>query len=134
VNNTSVIVLIQNIQGGVVEFIKTHLPNMIIMSIASGMMFFSSKTHNGDPIIIVGYLVVYLELAKLLYVALAGASAPILIRYVFAALTVGATIKAYEALIEFEPIKIAVYSGVALFYLLLRWIAIISTTTQREDE
>jgi len=84
-----------------------------------------------DPIISIGSYIVYLELSKLLYTVLAGADTPILIRYVFAALAVGASIKVYEAMIHFEPDKIFWFSGVAGFFLVLRWLSLKMTKDGR---
>ena len=104
--------------------------NILIVAIASLIMYVSPLTTHIDPIIIIGYYIVYLELAKLLVIAATGADAPILIRYMFAAITVGAAVKVYEAMIYFEITKMLVFSLISLLFLLLRWLAIYST---RED-
>lgn len=107
------------------------LVNTILLIIASIMFYFSPITHNTDPIIITGYFIVYLELSKLLYVTATGIEAPILIRYIFAAITVGASVKAYENMVLYDPKKIAVFTIVAGVFLLLRYLAIQSTKDGR---
>ena len=110
---------------------QTRLKNALIAIGASILFYLSPITFTDDPILIVGYSVVYLELSKLLYIALTGADAPILIRYVFAAIAVGAAIKVYESMVIFNPDKILIYGLVAYAFTILRWIAITSTKDGR---
>ena len=104
-----------------------HFENIFILLIASIMMYMSPLILHDDPIIIVGYFIVYLELSKILYTVTTGIDAPILIRYVFAALTVGSAIKVYQYMIEFDPIRILVFSLVSGFFLFLRHYATTNT-------
>ena len=113
------------------KFKDCCLINTLIIFIAIVMFYYSPIKIGDDPIIMVGYFVVYLELSKLLYVTATGVEAPILIRYVFAALTVGSAIKTYENMINYNPEKILVFSLVAGVFLLLRYLAIRSTQDGR---
>lgn len=107
------------------------LLNTVLFIMACVMMHISPYDIHSDPIVIAGYFVVYLELSKLIIVAATGADAPILIRYVFAAIAVGAAVKVYENMIIYDIDKIQTFTLVAGAFVILRWIAIISTRDGR---
>jgi len=112
----------------IVKFKKCCLENSIIMIMASIMAYLSDKIYlHNDPIILVGYFVVYLELSKLLYKVIVGIDTPIMLRYVMASIAVGSAIKVYEAMIEHNTNMMFAYSGITLIFLTARFIAIKTT-------
>ena len=109
------------------KFKDCCLDNAIISISALVLFFLSHYTIHDDPIIIVGMLIVYLELSKLLYVVITGASAPIMLRYLMASIASGAAVKFYVAMID-KDLKWMMAYGLATFsFLFLRWVAIITT-------
>lgn len=113
------------------KFIDCCLTNSIVLILALIMFNFSKTSLVEDPIIVVGMFIVYLELSKLVYLVATGIDVPIMLRYLLASIVAGMSVKFYISAIE-KDIEWMINYGVAVFvFLLLRWLAIISTKTIR---
>ena len=109
------------------KFIECCLANTIVFAMAIGMLFISKYNLHSDPIILVGMLIVYLELSKLLYLVATGIDVPIMLRYLMASLVAGMTVKFYISAIE-KDVEWMIYYGISIIVFLgLRWLAIQST-------
>lgn len=94
---------------------------------ALGMLYISKYNLHSDPIILVGMLIVYLELSKLLFLVATGIDVPIMLRYLMASLVAGMSVKFYISAIEKDEIWMLYYGMSVFVFLGLRWIAIKST-------
>ena len=101
-----------------------YLENIFVILLGVLAMWYSGmykETH--DPIVLILTLVVYMELSKLLYMALVGIQTPILLRYVVSAVLVGALTKTYIMMAEKDIVMMFVYLAISGAMLFLRGVA-----------
>ena len=109
------------------KFYNCCFTNTVISLSAIFMFYLSHYTIHDDPIIVIGMLIVYLELSKLLYLVATGVDVPIMLRYLMASLVAGMSVKFYISAIEKDIEWMIIYSIYIAVFLVLRWLAIMST-------
>ena len=114
------------------KFIDCCFSNSVILFMSSILFYISHITLHDDPIIIVGMFIVYLELSKLLYLVATGIDVPIMLRYLMASIVAGMSVKFYIAAIEKDMEWMIIYGCAVFVFIILRWLAIISTSEIRK--